>query len=115
MRGLLKETEIRTCSHNERRGCVVSYETIYEKKLEVDSKILLPTVVGRFVFTVIKIEGDMATLESGSEMARMERIGKNRWRYNNITMNKNMKVRVTVVDELPPKPATNIGFSKTYK
>ena len=75
-----------------------TWETIYEVDLKIGDNLELPTLFGRSMFTVTKIENDCATLETEHLMSRAEKIGYNKWKCNHCILDKNGTARVTIVN-----------------
>ena len=100
---------------NSKRGFATSWHTDINRKLKVGDKFLLGTIVGKMEFEVVSIKGDTAVVECGLVQAKLKKVGPSQWRYNHVTWTKDTWVKVTVTDDVPKAPKSNIGFSKTYK
>ena len=101
-----------------KRGFVTSWESPIHRKLKIDDKVTLPTMWGKFTFTVVSIDEHSALLESGKTQARLVKDGNDKWIYNHLTWPKDTYVRMTFSDcckKLKDTIKSNIGFSKIYK
>lgn len=71
--------------------------TILPSNLKLGDKILLGTLIGKFVFTVVSITDCNATLESGDMQTIVVKNESGDWQYNHWTKDKNAKTVLPII------------------
>lgn len=93
---------------------MTTWKTVIPKKPLLGDKLSLPTLVGMANFTVTRLDDKSGDVESGNLLGRI-RLEDGEWTFNHCLIDKNMTVTGIVVDQIPPKPNSNVGFRKEYK